>query len=108
MNGSTLMIAEASGNSEIVSTLESINARIRFIRRIQIEHASHDKALIDAHREIVTAALARDAVNGCAALRRHIEMTISATQQALKDVLLRIYTSSPKQTRTRNRVAAAH
>ena len=62
-----LMIAEASGNSEIVSTLESINARIRFIRRIQIEHASHDKALIDAHREIVTAALARDAVNGCAA-----------------------------------------
>lgn len=96
-----LMIAEMSGNLEIPAQLAAINARIRFIRRIQIEHVSHDSKQVHAHDEIVAAALKRDLKGGEAALRRHIEMTVSATQRALKDALFKIYETetSPIQRR---------
>lgn len=89
--GFHLLIAELSGNPELVGQLSSINARIRFIRRIQIEHPSHDKAQITSHSAIVEAAVKRDAENGAKLLREHIEMTVSATQQALKDALLKVF-----------------
>lgn len=89
--GFHLLIAELSGNPEIVGQLASINARIRFIRRIQIEHPSHDSAQITSHSAIVEAAVKRDAENGAKLLREHIEMTVSATQQALKDALLKVF-----------------
>ncbi|WP_292570256.1 GntR family transcriptional regulator [Mesorhizobium sp.] len=89
--GFHLLIAELSGNPELVGQLASINARIRFIRRIQIEHPSHDKTQVTAHSAIVAAAVKRDAENGMKLLREHIEMTVSATQQALKDALLRVF-----------------
>ncbi|MEZ5798549.1 MAG: GntR family transcriptional regulator [Paracoccaceae bacterium] len=91
-----LMIARSSGNPELVATLSSINARIRFIRRIQIEHVTHDNAQIYAHRAIVDAAVRRDADKGVALLRAHIEMTVSATQQALKDALVKVF--APRST----------
>ncbi|QWK80560.1 GntR family transcriptional regulator [Ochrobactrum sp. BTU1] len=86
-----LLIAELSGNPEIVNSLESINARIRFIRRIQIKHSTHDMNLISAHSSIVAAAMARDIENGVKILHGHIEMTVSATREALKDALLQVY-----------------
>ncbi|MFT4150675.1 MAG: GntR family transcriptional regulator [Paracoccaceae bacterium] len=89
--GFHLLIAESSGNPELMATLASINARIRFIRRIQIEHVTHDSAQILAHRGIVEAAVRRDAEKGVELLRAHIEMTVSATQRALKDALLKVY-----------------
>lgn len=89
--GFHLLIAELSGNPELVGQLASINARIRFIRRIQIEHPSHDKAQVTSHSAIVAAAVKRDAENGMKLLREHIEMTVSATQQALKDALLKVF-----------------
>ncbi|TIO09395.1 MAG: GntR family transcriptional regulator [Mesorhizobium sp.] len=89
--GFHMLIAQLSGNPEIVGQLASINARIRFIRRIQIEHPSHDKAQITSHSAIVDAAVRRDAENGAKLLREHIEMTVSATQQALKDALLKVF-----------------
>lgn len=89
--GFHLLIAESSGNPELVATLASINARIRFIRRIQIEHVTHDNTQIYGHRAIVEAALRRDAEKGVELLRAHIEMTVSATQRALKDALLKVF-----------------
>ncbi|CAM5575016.1 hypothetical protein ATER59S_04964 [Aquamicrobium terrae] len=89
--GFHMLIAELSGNPEIVAQLASINARIRFIRRIQIEHSSHDRTQISAHSAIVAAAVARDVEKGVELLREHIEMTVSATQRALKDALLRVF-----------------
>lgn len=92
--GFHLLIAELSGNPELVNTLESINARIRFIRRIQIEHSTHDLKLISAHSNIVAAAMARDIGQGIGILQGHIEMTVSATREALKDALLKVYSQS--------------
>jgi DNA-binding GntR family transcriptional regulator len=88
-----LLIAELSGNPELTNQLAAINARIRFIRRIQIER-THDPRQVSSHSEIVAAAVGRDAERGVRLLRDHIEMTVSATQDALKDALLKVYTTT--------------
>lgn len=98
-----LLIAELSGNPEIVNQLAALNARIRFIRRIQIEHSTHDKRQVSAHSGIVEAAVNRDANSGVELLRNHIEMTVSATQQALKDALLRVYIANEGEAGVRRR-----
>ena len=86
-----LLIAQGSGNPEIVAQLASINARIRFIRRVQIEHEAHDENQITAHRAIAEAARRRDAEAGVEILERHIQMTVAATKLALKDALLKAF-----------------
>lgn len=98
-----LLIGELSGNPEILAQLRAINARIRFIRRIQIEHIGTDRALISTHGDIVAAALRRDVAGGCSLLRNHIEMTVSATQRALKDALLRVYIADSQVAKDRPR-----
>ncbi|WP_180356067.1 GntR family transcriptional regulator [Aliirhizobium smilacinae] len=103
-----VLIAELSGNPEIVNQLQAINARIRFIRRIQIEHRSHDKDLVAAHSAIVDAAIKRDAEGGTELLRKHIELTVSATQEALKDALLKVYSSADQSPRQRRGRAASN
>lgn len=89
--GFHLLIAELSGNPETVNQLKAINARIRFIRRIQIQHVSHDRDMVNAHSQIVEAAMNRDIAAGTALLKAHLEMTVSAAQRALKDALLNVY-----------------
>lgn len=98
-----MMIAERSGNPELVSQLRSINARIRFIRRVQIEHPSHGGRQIDAHTAFVAAALQRDAEAGIACLQDHIAITVAATQMALKDALIRVFDAEAEHPRRRSR-----
>lgn len=94
-----MMIAEMSGNPELAHQLASINARIRFIRRIQIEHATHNTSQIDAHTAFIEAAMRRDVEGGQALLLAHIDMTVAATQEAIKDALLRVFQTSPPRPR---------
>ncbi|MBB3610854.1 GntR family transcriptional regulator [Rhizobium sp. BK602] len=102
--GFHMLIAELSGNPELVNQLSAINARIRFIRRIQIEHRTHDKRQVASHSAIVDAAVRRDVENGVELLRQHIELTVSATQQALKDALLKVFSpNEPTERRHRGR-----
>lgn len=100
-----LLIAELSGNPELANQLAAINARIRFIRRIQIER-THDPRQVSSHSEIVAAAVRRDAERGVQLLRDHIEMTVSATQEALKDALLKVYTATDSMVSGRRRRSA--
>ncbi|MCZ4353853.1 GntR family transcriptional regulator [Roseovarius aestuarii] len=86
-----MMIAEFSGNPEIANQLMSINQRIRFIRRIQVQHVNHTGSIVASHSQIVDAAQTRDIETGCEMLRSHIEITVSATQDALKDALMEVY-----------------
>lgn len=102
-----LLIAELSGNPEIVNQLAAINARIRFIRRIQIEHRTHDQRQIASHSAIVDAAMKRDVEKGVELLRQHIEMTMSATQQALKDALLKVFAPAAPASRSRRAAFAS-
>lgn len=83
-----MRIAAASGNSEFTALLETINARVRFIRRILIDHSQHDAALVDDHARLVAAALARDAEGGAATMRAHVALSADVAREALKDALL--------------------
>lgn len=105
--GFHLLIAELSGNPEIVNQLMAVNARIRFIRRIQIQHKSHDEGFVGVHQKIVDAGMARDIAGGTALLREHILMTVSAAQRALKDALLNVYMDNAAQSSRRKRPKAA-
>jgi DNA-binding GntR family transcriptional regulator len=102
--GFHLLIAELSGNPEIVNQLMAINARIRFIRRIQIQHKSHDENFVGAHQKIVDAALLRNIAHGTVLLKEHLEMTASAAQRALKDALLSVYMNDTSILQPRSRV----
>ncbi|WP_377288275.1 GntR family transcriptional regulator [Rhizobium sp. SG2393] len=101
--GFHLLIAELSGNPELYNQLAAINARIRFIRRIQIEHRTHDMRQVASHSAIVDAAMRRDVDKGVELLRQHIEMTVSATQQALKDALLKVFAPDLTEAKPRRR-----
>lgn len=89
-----LRIAAASGNVEFTALLEMINARVRFIRRILIDHGRHDAALVDDHARLVAAACARDADEGAATMQAHVALSAEAAQEALKDALLLMHTAS--------------
>jgi len=83
-------------------------ALVGFIRRIQIEHRSHDKNQVSSHSAIVAAAIRRDVEGGVELLRQHIEMTVSATQQALKDALLKVFSpGEPTARKHRGRARSA-
>lgn len=101
-----LLIAELSGNPELLHQLSVINARIRFLRRIQIEHLTHEDAQINAHTAIVEAAKNRDIERGVVLLHEHIDMTVAHTQQAIKDALLKAYLPSGDGIKVRRRIAS--
>ncbi|ODN71236.1 GntR family transcriptional regulator [Methylobrevis pamukkalensis] len=84
-------IAALSGNAEVVKALQSINARIRFVRRIQIERGAWHPRLVTEHTELVESLIARDAVRATEILRRHISMTIEDAALVLKEALFKLY-----------------
>ena len=90
------MMAELSGNAAIVHQLKAVNARIRFVRRLQIEHSAID--LLDSHNRIVEAAGRRAADEGARLLRAHISMTVADAQSALKEALFRLFVAKREQT----------
>lgn len=73
-----ILIAEGSGNREIVNALTNVNERIRFVRTINLRQLRHsstpsDHAGLNAHRKIVSAIRDRNVEEAVTALRRHIE-----------------------------------
>ncbi len=105
--GFHLLIAELAGNPEIVNQLMAINARIRFVRRIQIQHKSHDEEFVGVHQKIVDAGLRRDVPDGTELLRAHLRMTVSAAQHALKDALLDVYMHGSQAPKRHKKAAMA-
>lgn len=86
-----LMIIRLAANHELVRSLTAINARIRFIRRVQIQRGHVQSRLIDEHGQVLRALRKRDAATGAGLLRAHISMTIEDAQVALKEVLFSAY-----------------
>lgn len=105
--GFHMRLVALSGNPELERQLAAINARIRFIRRVQIERAPEHADLVGGHDRILAAAEARDAEGGLRLLRGHITMTAQDAGAALKEALLRLYTAdAPSSRRRRTRPAA--
>lgn len=88
-----VQLMELSGNQELVRTLIGINARIRFIRRVQISLGKYHPKLIDEHTLLLEAVRARDSVRCAELLRAHIDMTFEDARTALKEALFHAYMS---------------
>lgn len=102
--GFHLQVAEAAGNPEIVRQLTNLNARIRFVRRIQIEQVRERSGMIADHTRIVQALALRDRVRGRDILQAHISLTISDAKTILKEALLKAFVpaaASPGRSRDR-------
>ncbi|KRE14482.1 hypothetical protein ASE66_14025 [Bosea sp. Root483D1] len=84
-------LAELANNPEIVHQLTGMNARIRFVRRAQIENAPQHWSLVDDHARILEALVERDRERGVDILRRHISLTFAEARAALKEALLKSY-----------------
>lgn len=86
-------LAECARNPEVVRQLLSINARIRFIRRVQIEKGPQHRSLVGDHSRIVQALARRDPETGTEVLRNHISLTFAEAQSVLKEAL-KVYAPS--------------
>jgi DNA-binding GntR family transcriptional regulator len=105
--GFHIHLAELAKNPEIVRQLMSINARIRFIRGIQIENGKQDHVrFAEDHTRIVEAISKRDQAKGIELLNSHISITVSDARAILKDALLKIFVSEPNSA-SRGRVFIA-
>lgn len=86
-----LRLAAYAGNEEIVRTLDNINARVRFVRCINMESTGLKAA---DHRAILAALAARDK-DGCAKLlTAHIAKRLDQISEAVRSCYARIYVDS--------------
>ncbi|CAG2128098.1 GntR family transcriptional regulator [Cupriavidus plantarum] len=79
-----------SGNLEMLRVLRNINARIRFVRWIDMERCDRRVSQND-HREILLGLKARDAERCIPILARHIDRRHDQIATALKEGLAQIY-----------------
>ena len=82
-------LAELSGNREMRELIESINARIRFVRGIDIMRRI--PVFVDEHAGIMAALRARDAMRCEKLMRGHIECRLDQIVDVVKEGVVHIY-----------------
>jgi len=90
-------IARLSGNDEVLATLQGINARIRFVRRIQIEHGRQHGEMIAEHSRIVEALQARDEAAGKEMLERNIALSVEDATSVMKEAFFKLYAETARE-----------
>ena len=88
-------IADLSGNAEFVQQLRDINARIRFIRWVDM--AARVLETKGEHRNIMQAIEARDADTAAALMRGHIVKRMDQIVSVVKEGYSSIYVSGPEE-----------
>ena len=84
-----LGIARLSGNAELCRMLESIQARIRFVRWIDMENRR--QVTFGQHMDILDAIGARDAEKAQALVAEHVERRAEQISQVVREGYSRIY-----------------
>jgi DNA-binding GntR family transcriptional regulator len=77
-----------------VRLLEHINARIFFVRQINIEDEGRRQATFAEHRDIVAELLAGHTDAATDILRRHLKLSAEEAMEAVRRGLERIYAKS--------------
>jgi DNA-binding GntR family transcriptional regulator len=83
-------IAALSGNSQLLETLRSINARIRFVRLIDMENKPRSRSLGD-HVAVAVALQARKPEAAIAGLREHITHKMQDIVDVIRRGIAKIY-----------------
>jgi DNA-binding GntR family transcriptional regulator len=82
-------LMKLSGNVEMLRTLQNINARIRYVRWIDMQ--GRRDGTQGEHRAIVQALKRRDPQQCAALLRQHIERRLDQITEAVRNSYARIY-----------------
>lgn len=86
-----LGIAALAGNSERRRYLANINARIRFVRRINLEDASRRESSLKEHSDILDAFTGRRGEEAAALMKQHLRLSSEELKDHIKAGLARIY-----------------
>ena len=79
-----------SGNTEMLRVLRNVNARIRFVRWIDMDRASRPHTQAE-HRSVAMALKARDEVACISVLEKHIDRRLDQITAAIKEGYAQIY-----------------
>lgn len=82
-------LATLSGNREMVNVLANINARIRFVRWIDM--GNRRSTTQAEHQDLLSAVKERDAVRCQNIIRRHIGLRLDQIVEAIREGYARIY-----------------
>jgi DNA-binding GntR family transcriptional regulator len=74
--------------------LEHINARIQFVRRINLESTARRLSSLAEHGEIMAKLLADDLAHAVMVLRRHLTLSAEEASKSVHQELARIYAES--------------
>ncbi|CAP44151.1 transcriptional regulator, GntR-family [Bordetella petrii] len=85
-----------SGNTEMLRVLRNINARIRFVRWIDMRLGDRRNSQLE-HRRIVEALLARDETACVGLLEKHIERRLDQVTSAIREGYAQIYMGAQAQ-----------
>ncbi len=89
-----LRLAALSGNPERVRLLENINARIHFVRRLNLESAARRKASFAEHDSVLECLRAGNGDRAAEFLRRHLTLSAEEAASTIREGLARIYAES--------------
>jgi len=89
-----LRLAELGGNLERMGMLGVINARIRFVRRINLEDPRRMKRSLEEHAAIVESLRAGDPAEASRRLRRHLALSAEDAAAFVNQALTRIYATT--------------
>jgi len=87
-------LMEMSGNREMLAVLRHVNARIRFVRWIDMAQADRPASQRE-HHAVLDAIAARDEAAGMAVLERHIDRRLDRITVAIREGYARIYMAQP-------------
>jgi DNA-binding GntR family transcriptional regulator len=83
-------IARLSGNAQLTDALKSVNARIRFVRLIDMEGRPRSRSLGD-HVTVARSLQARDAESAIQAIQKHVSRKLQDMVQVVRRGIARIY-----------------
>lgn len=89
-----LRLAALSGNRERVRMLENINARIHFVRRINLETPERRKESFAEHAAVMARLLKGDGDGAAELLRSHLALSAEEAALFIREGLARIYAES--------------
>jgi DNA-binding GntR family transcriptional regulator len=88
-----LALAALSGSDQRVELLTHINARIRFVRLMNIESPTRRTKSFGEHEAIIKKLLAGDAAGAVDILRKHLSLSAAEVTESIKRGLPKIYAS---------------
>lgn len=83
-------ISRLSGNAQLTEMLRGVNARIRFVRLIDMEDRPRSRSLGD-HVTVARALQARDAESAIQAIQEHVSRKLQDMVQVVRRGIARIY-----------------